>query len=319
MAVERNDVEAVNLLLECGADPNIMSSAQGSPLHIAAIARGLYCIAPLPAHDALFDSTMRWRQTALDYLAAYRNDERPAGMLLVPGPDPNAKDLDRITPLQWAVVCGSEKVARVLLEHGADVNDIDKYNNTALLSALTTHRHTILAMLLDHGISLEGLYFDSGTILHEIANSADIESKKILQRLDLSHIPLDTPDDQGLTALDIFQSRIDQSTELVDAFAQLSSSLGPAVLRTRVDSGGDKSMAPNAGDRVPLPERTSSTDSVHHLEGSRNTIAATKRTFKGMDDAGKLLRGMAVNAKLQRDALFIALLGLVVTLLCRNL
>jgi ankyrin repeat protein len=319
MAAVRNDVEAVKLLLEYGADPNIISSDQGSPLHFAALARGPCCIAPLLAHDALVDSTTSWRQTALHYVAAYRNDERPARLLLGAGADLNARDLNGITPLQWAIVSGSEKVARVLLEQGADVNNIDKYNNTALLSALTAHRHDILDMLLDYGISLKGLYVKGGTILHEIASSADIESMKILQRLDLSHISLDTLDDQGLTALDLFQSRTDQSTELADAFSQLSSSSGPAVLRTMVDSGSGEFMAPDPRARVALPERAPGTGPVHQLESSRNTIAAIKRTLKGMDDAGKLLRGLVVNTKLQRDALFIALLGIVIAMLCRSI
>lgn len=38
MAAGRDDSDAVKLLLDCGANPNITSPGEGSPLHVAAIA-----------------------------------------------------------------------------------------------------------------------------------------------------------------------------------------------------------------------------------------------------------------------------------------
>ena len=158
MAAERNDLPAVNLLLEYGADPKIISPDQGSPLHFAAIARGSCCITPLLRHWANTEGMTSWRQTALHYVAAYKNDERPAKILLEAGANPNSRDLDGITPLQWAVVSNSEKVVEVLLGSGANINNVDDSNNTAVRLAITANRHTILSMLVDHGLGME-LFF----------------------------------------------------------------------------------------------------------------------------------------------------------------
>ena len=85
-----------------------------------------------------------WRQTALHYVAAYKNDESPAKILLEAGANTNSRDLDGITPLQWAVVSNGEKVVEVLLGSGADINNVDNSNDTAVRSAITASQHTIL-------------------------------------------------------------------------------------------------------------------------------------------------------------------------------
>ena len=93
-------------------------------MHFAAIARGSCCIAPLLRHGVNIEGMNSWRQTALHYVAAYKNDEHPAKMLLEAGANPNNRDLDGITPLQWAVVSNSEKVVKILLGSGANINNV---------------------------------------------------------------------------------------------------------------------------------------------------------------------------------------------------
>ena len=68
-AAQRNDLPAVDLSLDYGADPNVISPDQGTPLHAAATASGHCCIAPL-RHGAKIEGMTSWRQTALHYVAA---------------------------------------------------------------------------------------------------------------------------------------------------------------------------------------------------------------------------------------------------------
>ena len=325
MAAERNDLPVVNLLLGYGADPNIISPDQGSPLHSAAIARGSCCVAPLLRHGANIEAMTSWRQTALHYVAAYKNDERPAKMLLEAGADTNSRDLDGITPLQWAVVSNGEKVVEVLLGSGADINNVDNSNNTAVRSAITANRHTILSMLVDHGFSLEVPWFRDGTLLHELANSADLQTMEIMQRVDLSHVPRDKLDSKGLTAFEVLQSREDLSTEITGAFARLvkSQALVPEPRLQDSFTGISKPSGKNAtsasgANYGPAAEQGRDVGPDQHSKQGRNTGSPMKRAA-WVENAGKLVRGTATDIKLQRDILCVVLLAYAIVLICRFL
>ena len=325
MAAERNDLPVVNLLLEYGADPNIICPDQGSPLHFAAIARGSCCIAPLLRHGANIEAMTSWRQTALHYVAAYKNDERPAKMLLEAGANTNSRDLDGITPLQWAVVSNGEKVVEVLLGSGADINNVDNSNNTAVRSAITASRHTILNMLVNHGFSLEVPWFRDGTLLHELANSADLQTMEIMQRIDLSHVPIDKLDSKDLTAFEVLQSREDLSAEITRAFARLVKSQAlvpesrPQDSSTSISKPSKIEVTSASGSNDdPSAEEEQDVVSDQHSKQRRNTGSALKRAA-WVKNAGKLVRGTATNIKLQRDVLCIVLLAHVISLFCRSL
>ena len=323
MAAQRNDLPAVNLLLEYGADPNVSSPDQGTPLHAAATASGHCCIAPLLQYGANVEGMTSWRQTALHYVAAYKNDEHLAKMLLEAGANPNSRDLDGITPLQWAVVSNSEKVVEALLESGANINNVDKFNNTAVRSAITARRHKILSMFVDHGFSLDVPWTSDGTVLHEIASSADLQTMKIMQRVDLSHVPIDKLDSKSFTAFEVMQSREDLSAELTGTFASLLKS--PALVPDH--------QPQNASTDISKPSETKARsiseydgpakqgrDVVpdQHSKQEHNTGSAMNRVA-WVENAGELVRGTATNTKLQRDILCVILIIYAMTLICRFL
>lgn len=316
MAAERNDAAAVKVLLEYGADPIIVSPDQGSALHFATTARGSCCISPLLAHGAKVESMTNWKQTALHYVAAYKNDERPARLLLEAGVDPNVKDLDGITPLQWAAVSGGDKVAVVLLEHGADPNNVDNFNNTALLSTIKANRHKILDLLVHHGASLKSPLASGGTILHDIARDADRESLEILERVDHLHLSPDSLDDRGLTALEVLQSREDRSPELIDAFLRLIKShttpTAPSNKEAILDrnNSGKEGMMRNLGPGGGLPVSTQSNTAFRRLEGPQTTNHLMHRLGAFSYDTWKLLKGTLVSAKAQRDLLLVFLFAI---------
>lgn len=324
IAAERNDLPAVNVLLEYGADPNIICPDQGAPLHFAAIARGSCCIAPLLRHGANIEGMTSWRQTALHYVAAYKNDEHPAKMLLEAGANLDSRDLDGITPLQWAVVSNSEKVVKILLGSGANINNVDNSNNTAVRSAITANRHKILSMLVDHGFSLEVPWSRDGTLLHEIANSADVKTMEIMQRVDLTHIPIDRLDSKSLTALEVLQSREDLSAEITEPFACLVKSQalvpkpGSRVSSTGISKPPGTKEISASGLNGPHAEQGRDVIPDQRWKHGLTTGSAMKRAA-WVENAGKLVRGTATNIKLQRDILCVVLLAYAIALFGRFL
>ncbi len=218
MAAGRSDLPAVTHLLDYAADPNISSPSQGSPLHFAAVAKMPDCISKLISYNAHVDGVTNWDQTPLHHVAAYKNDDRHALILIKACANVNARDRDGITPLQWTVVSNNDKVASILLSHGAHINNIDNYGNSALLQAVTANRHTILHLLVARAPNVEGLRKD-GTILHTIAEFADLKTVGILSSLDFSGVPLGIRDSRGLMALDLLQLRDDP--DMLTAFPRL--------------------------------------------------------------------------------------------------
>lgn len=107
-AAGRNDREALEALLQSGADPNAADARGGTPLHAAITAAGR------PGNTT-----------------AYGNVK----MLLKYGADPSRKDSSGITPLTKAVVGGSEALVEALLAGGADPNQITRTGVSALALA----------------------------------------------------------------------------------------------------------------------------------------------------------------------------------------
>lgn len=163
-------------------------------------------------------------------MAAYKNDGSRAKALIQAGAAVNARDLDGITPLQWAVVSNNDRVASVLIACGANVHNVDNYQKTALLQAVTANRHVILALLLQNGATFEGLLGKNRSMLRDIAESADIATLKQIPDTIILGPGLNVEEQQVLLGLEIIASRSDTSTDLTEAF---NAFLKPRLPRSR--------------------------------------------------------------------------------------
>ena len=180
-------------------------------------------------------------------------------------------------------------------------------------------------MLVDHGFSLEVPWFRDGTLLYELAKSADLQTMEIMQRVNLSHIPIDRLDSKGLTAFEVLQSREDLSTDITGAFARLVRSQALVPEPSPQDSSTSISKpseievtsASGSNNNPPAKEGQDVVSDQHSKQG-RNTGSALKRAA-WVENAGKLVRGTATNIKLQRDVLCIVLLAYVIALICKFL
>ena len=182
-------VDAVNMLLYLGADPNTTTeSDQLTPLMVACLGAGnieiaklllqaraninqqsktgstaliVACNSETPNNDlvrlliqsgadiSINSSKLLW--TALMY-AAYRGHTSIVQYLLDEGAPVNTQDVDGVTSLMLASSLGHSEVVRVLINYGADVNILAKdLNATALLFACSSQRTVCVDLLLAGG------------------------------------------------------------------------------------------------------------------------------------------------------------------------
>jgi cytohesin len=112
---EHKDI--LQLLLTHGADPNVMLSDGGTPLH-RAVSRDL---------------------------------PDDVELLLANGADPDAKGSNWQSPLLFAVMGDRIKILEILLDYGADPNVKDMAGHTALYYAKTNSHEKAAALLRAHG------------------------------------------------------------------------------------------------------------------------------------------------------------------------
>jgi ankyrin repeat protein len=155
--------EKVRLLLAHGANPNAKSALGNTALILAA-----NTIDSAPTVRALLEkgadvrATNRFGVTAI-HTAAAAGEVQTLRLLLDRGADPDPKILpgpDAFvwgggrTPLMWAALLGHEDCLKLLLEKGADVNATD-FLGTALIQASWRDNIEIAKLLLEHGAKVD--------------------------------------------------------------------------------------------------------------------------------------------------------------------
>ncbi|KAK6996897.1 Arp ankyrin repeat protein, partial [Favolaschia claudopus] len=178
-ATRENQPRIVKMLLDAGADPNIVSGLYGTALHVAV------CNGSEPIVKMLLDAGADPKnvgamyETAL-FAAVKRDFEYIVKMLLDAGADANIVRERYGTVLHVAVCNISEHTVKMLLDAGADVNIVNCHYGTALHTAAKNSSEPIVKMLLEAGANTNivgGMY---GTALQA---AADDSSETIVKML----------------------------------------------------------------------------------------------------------------------------------------
>ena len=130
-AASKNAYEAVEVLLEQGADINAQDKHGWTPLHHAAWNNAAATAEVLLKQGADIHATNKNGWTPLHW-GALNNAADTAEVLLKNGADVNAKNKDGDTPLHHAARNSNYITAEVLLKNGADVNAKNKDGDTPL-------------------------------------------------------------------------------------------------------------------------------------------------------------------------------------------
>lgn len=219
---ERGDADAVRILLDAGARPDILAATNLTPLALAVRSKSIetaqllldygvdvkhhhpisippmyYAIKQpkmlrlLLEHGALANDTIGgYIYTPLDYAADYIHNWG----------DGNA---DR-TSLAESVDC--------LISAGVDLNNRHGgLHDTTILKAVWNRNHLLLDLLIDAGARLDLTDTLGRGILHEAAMFIDIRSVEVLRRARISGIDPDRPDNEGYTPLAYVYRRLFRS------------------------------------------------------------------------------------------------------------
>ena len=212
-AVIRNDLQAVEILLAFGANPNIVDDWGRTPLYFARNT-GI-CKALLKAglniritslrlgHSPLH---LRFKLTGRCYL---ENDTIDTMNILVnAGIDIDVRDDRGQTPLLNAVYSGYIFHARRLLELGANPNAIDKSSReSAIHYAVLFDRHEMISLLLKYGADYTTLSADGKNIAHMAASSAGTKTVSVLAESNLVNLDVSLRCKEGKTPADYISER----------------------------------------------------------------------------------------------------------------
>ena len=152
IACEKGNANAINVLLNAGAHPNIIDANGNTCLHYAAYGDCIKdSLQTVINHGAEVNATNAGYATAI-MLACEKGNTDVINVLLNAGADPSIADADGDTWLHQAVRGGcSKEVLETLISHGADVNAANKNNVTALKIACEKGNSDALNVLLSAG------------------------------------------------------------------------------------------------------------------------------------------------------------------------
>jgi ankyrin repeat protein len=177
-AASRGHRKVVKLLLDKGADPNLLTT-WGTTALIRAAGEGhtevLKLLLDFGADPNLKDS----HGTALAY-AAGRGCTEAVELLLDRGADANLENRSGWTALMWAARFGHMEIVKLLLANGADVNFQSGLNDTALIWAASVGHTEAVKLLLDNGADPNLRNAVGMTALMQAARYGHTEAVKLL-------------------------------------------------------------------------------------------------------------------------------------------
>jgi ankyrin repeat protein len=152
-AVAKNNLQAITILLDSGANPNATNKRGDTALMLAATYGHEEIAQRLLEKSADPNVANKYGLTALMHAARYGH-ANVAKRLLEKGAGPNATNKYGDTALMHAVSYGHTETAQRLLEKGADPDAANEQGTTALMLAIR-YGHAEVAKLLETAISPE--------------------------------------------------------------------------------------------------------------------------------------------------------------------
>lgn len=245
-AAQRGMVEAVETLLQCGADPNMCPKDGNSPLMHAAQARNPGCLRPLLDRGADVKQCDIEGQTALHHAACHRNDIAYYKPLLESGSDPNWPTKWGITPLVTVIGDRRNEAVEYLIDNGADMNLKGQDDRSPVFYAVEYNSHGALKFLHHRGADFMGSSTKYPSIAHVAAHHANIETLRILTSYRLSLNNIHCVDIEGLTIPEILEKRIQVKANVEDSFVH---AFGEFLNSIHVD-GSDEEEFHDAAEQI---------------------------------------------------------------------
>jgi ankyrin repeat protein len=193
-AVQRNNLDLVDLLLTSGANPKSATRYKITPLFLACMNGNAAIIERLLKAGVDVNATAEEGETAL-MTAAVTGKPDALKVLLDHGADVSARDPAKgQTALMWAAAEGNASAIELLLAAKADIQTKSKGGFTALLFAVREGHIDAVKTLLDHGANANDTAPDGTSALNTAVVNAYFELAAVL--LDHDANP-NAPDPRG--------------------------------------------------------------------------------------------------------------------------
>jgi ankyrin repeat protein len=119
-AVQRRDLEMMNVLLEAGAKHDLTNRTGAKPVYLAAVNGDAAAIARLLDAGEDANAVLTGEGETVLMLASQTGNPEAVKLLLERGADPNTQQFRGQTALMWAAAEGHADVVKLLLTRGAD-------------------------------------------------------------------------------------------------------------------------------------------------------------------------------------------------------
>ena len=218
-AAERGDSDAVQLLLQHGADPNKLSHSKKSALYFAARSRSYVCV------DALLNANADIKPYLSPlYQAVLFSGVEICELLLSKGARIDVTSRNGSTVLEAALAKSSSQMAEYLINQNSNIHYVDQFSTTALHYAIYYNHPKILSLLLHRAISHRTKSSVAGTALHCAGRRGNLEVIQVLTKAKLQNIDIEDKW-EGQTALELAEQRQGMSAEWRPAFRRLLDSV----------------------------------------------------------------------------------------------
>ncbi|XP_036040109.1 ankyrin repeat domain-containing protein 7-like [Onychomys torridus] len=147
-AAQCRQTECLDILLKCGADPDIMDCHDNTALHYAVYNGDVKTAAKLLEYRANIEAINKNKITPL-LLALKQNKEKMAEFLINKGANTKSCDFLGRSTLMYAVRCGSELIIKLLLQRGIDTFKQDAFGWTAKRYAVES-KSKVRKLLIDY-------------------------------------------------------------------------------------------------------------------------------------------------------------------------
>ncbi|KAI8625412.1 ankyrin repeat-containing domain protein [Xylariaceae sp. FL1651] len=224
-AALRGDLEAVELLLDAGADVDVVDEFKCTPLLYAVSSAKPRMIELLILRKADVNFANNRGDTPLHYAARHRDDVESVKVLVQAGARVDCKNSLGNTPFAGAAITNRLSSGKYLLQNGADRYSRNKYGDTPLRETVHHNCHEFLRMLLQTGTRYDDINRSGTTILHALALEGDRETAEILKTFKMTGLDTQLRNAKGKTAMDVCQERVGAPEGFKDAFSELWASL----------------------------------------------------------------------------------------------
>lgn len=146
------DLPTIRILLERGADRNLMDDSGQTALFFAAHSGSAEAVSMLLAAGA---DPNAGKQTSPLLAASSEDHLDVVKQLLAAGADPKNGNVNGLTPLMSAAYGGNVAILRELLQAGASIDATDKTGHTALCNAAHQGQLEAAKFLIEAGASLD--------------------------------------------------------------------------------------------------------------------------------------------------------------------